>query len=69
MLMMLINKVSVYIYIYIYIYTHVYTIRKNTEAFVVTRKEIGLEVNAEKPMRKLSIWSRLDTRMQDKITT
>ena len=45
------------------------TIRKNTEAFVVTSKEIGLEVKAEKPMKKLSIWSCLETRIQDKITT
>jgi len=46
----------------------VYTIRKNTEAFAVTSKEIGLEVNAEKPMRKLSTWSRLETRIEGKIT-
>jgi hypothetical protein len=41
--------------------------RKETEALLAISKETGLEVNAEK--RKYSIWSCLETRMQDKITT
>jgi hypothetical protein len=45
----------------------IHAINKNTEALVVASKEIGLEVNAEKT--KLSTWSCLEIRMQDKITT
>jgi len=30
----------------------VHTVKKNTEALVVTRKEIGLEANADKTTRK-----------------
>jgi hypothetical protein len=42
-----------------------HAIKENTEALVVASKEIGLEVNAG----KLSTWSCLAIRMQDKITT
>jgi hypothetical protein len=43
----------------------IYTIKNITEALVVTRKETGLEVNAEKT--KNMVMSQDD--MQDKITT
>ena len=41
----------------------IHTIKKNTDALVVTSKETGLEVNVE----KLSTWSCLEIRVQDKI--
>jgi hypothetical protein len=41
-----------------------HTIKENTEAWVVASKEIGLDVNAERNM-----WSCLEIRMQDKVTT
>ena len=43
----------------------IHTVRKNTEAAVITRKEIGLEVNAEKTkyMKSFKI------RMHDRIAT
>jgi hypothetical protein len=44
----------------------VHSIKKNTEALVDASKEIGLEVNADKP--KYSTWSCLEMRIQDKIT-
>jgi len=62
MLMMLIYQVCVCVCVCVYY-------KENTEACVVTSKEIGLEVNAEKPMRKPSTWSCLETRIEDKITT
>jgi hypothetical protein len=40
----------------------IHTIRKNREVLIVATKEISLEVNAE----KLSTWSCLEIRMQDK---
>jgi len=40
------------------------TIEKNTEAFVVASKEIGLELNAD----KLSTWSCLEIIMRDEVT-
>ena len=40
------------------------TIKKNTEALVVASKETGLEVM----LIKLSKWSCLEIRMQDKVT-
>jgi hypothetical protein len=43
----------------------IHAIRKNTQALVIANKEIGLEVNAE----RLSIWSCLEIRMQDKMGT
>jgi hypothetical protein len=43
------------------------TIKKNTQALVITSKEIRLEVNAEKA-KYVAMWSCLKTRMQDKIT-
>jgi hypothetical protein len=42
----------------------IHTIKKNKEALKVTSKEIGLEVNAE----KLSMWSHLETSVQDEVT-
>jgi hypothetical protein len=44
-----------------------HTTRKNTEALLITSKEIGLEVNAEKT--KYCIWSCLEIRMQDRMGT
>jgi hypothetical protein len=41
----------------------VHTVNKNTEALLVSSKETGLEVNADK-----SMWSCLKIRMQDKVT-
>jgi len=41
----------------------VYTIKENAETLVVSSKETGLGVNAE----KLSTWSCLEIRMQDEI--
>jgi hypothetical protein len=46
---------------------YVYTVKKNIEPLVVASKETGLEANAEKT--KYCIWSRLEIRIQDKITT
>jgi hypothetical protein len=43
------------------------TIKKNKEAVLVASKELCLEVSAKKT--KHCIWSRLETSMQDKITT
>jgi hypothetical protein len=43
----------------------IHTIRKNTEVLLIASKEIGLEVNAD----KLSIWSCLEIRTQDKMGT
>jgi hypothetical protein len=43
----------------------IHTVRKNTEALLITSKETGLEVNAD----KLSIWSCLEIRIQDKMRT
>ena len=43
----------------------VYTIKQNTESLVVTSKQVDLQVNAE----KISIWSCLKIRIQDKIAT
>jgi hypothetical protein len=43
----------------------IHTIRKNTEALLIASKEIGLEVM----LRKLSIWSCLEIRTQDKLDT
>ena len=40
------------------------TVKENREALVVASKETGLEVNAD----KISIWSCLEIRMQDKVT-
>ena len=40
----------------------VHTVKKNTEALVIARKETGLEVNADK---KLSTWSCFEIRMQN----
>jgi hypothetical protein len=42
----------------------IHTMRKNTEALLIASKEIGLEM-----LRKLSIWSCLQIRMQDKMGT
>jgi len=42
----------------------VYIIKENTEALIVASKETGLEVTAD----KLSTWSCLEIRMQDKVT-
>ena len=42
----------------------VHTLKENTEALIVASKEIGLEVNAD----KTGTWSRLEIRMQDKVT-
>jgi hypothetical protein len=42
----------------------VHTIQKNVEALVVSGKDFGLEVNAD----KLSTWSCLEIRMQDEFT-
>ena len=42
----------------------VHTIQKNSEALIVSSKETGLEVNAD----KLSKWSCLEIRMQDEVT-
>ena len=39
----------------------IHSIRKNPEALVVASKKVGFEV-------KLSTWSCLDIRMQDKVT-
>jgi hypothetical protein len=41
----------------------IHTVKKNTEALVVTSKEISLEKNADK-----STWSYLEIRMQDEVT-
>jgi hypothetical protein len=38
-------------------------INKNTEALLESSREVGIEVNTEK-----TVWLRLTTRMQDKIT-
>jgi hypothetical protein len=43
----------------------VYTIKQNTQSLVVTSKQVDLQVNAE----KISIWSCLKIRIQDKIAT
>jgi len=43
---------------------NVHSIKKNTEALVITSKEIGLEVNADKT--KYMVMSR--DRMQDEVT-
>ena len=40
----------------------VHTIKKNTEAFVVASKEIGLEVNADKPKYMVFWWSECRTK-------
>ena len=42
----------------------VHTIKKSPEALVVASKEIGREVDSE----KLSTWSCLEIRMQEKVT-
>ena len=42
-----------------------YTLKKNTEALVVTSKETGLEANADKTTRKNMVMSR---DMQDGVT-
>jgi len=42
----------------------VHTIKKNTEAFAVASKEIGLEVNNS----KTNTWSCLEIRIQDEVT-
>ena len=42
----------------------VHTMKKNPEALVVASKEIGREVDTE----KLSTWSCLEIRMQEKVT-
>ena len=39
----------------------IHTVKENAEALVVATKEIGLEVNAEKP----STWLCLENRLQD----
>jgi len=41
-----------------------HTIEKNTEALLVTSKEIGLEVNAD----KTKSWSCLEIRIPDEFT-
>ena len=41
----------------------IHTIKKNTDALVAASKEMGLEVNAD----KISTWSCLQIRMQDKV--
>ena len=41
----------------------VHTIKENAKALVVARKEIGLEVNAD----KIRTWSFLDIRIQDEV--
>jgi len=41
----------------------VYIIKENTEALIVASKDTGLEVTAD----KLSTWSHLEIRMQDKV--
>jgi hypothetical protein len=43
----------------------IHSIKKNAEDLVIASKEIDLEVNAE----KLSTWSCLEIKMQDKRTT
>jgi hypothetical protein len=45
----------------------VYTTMKNREAIVVASKEIGLEINADKP--KYTTWSCLNIRRLDRFTT
>ena len=40
----------------------VHTVKKNAEALIVASKEIGLEM-----LIKLSTWSCLEIRMQDKV--
>ena len=40
----------------------VHTIKENTEAVVISREEIGLEVNADK-----TTWSCLEIIMQDEV--
>jgi len=42
----------------------VHTVKENAAALMVASREIGLEVNAD----KLSTWSCLEIRMQDKVT-
>jgi choline kinase len=42
----------------------IHTIRKNTEALLIASKETGLEV-----LRKRSIWSCLEIKMEDKMGT
>ena len=42
-----------------------HTINKNTEALVIPSTEMGRRINA----KKLGIWSCVEIRMQDKITT
>ena len=37
---------------------YIHTLRKNTEAFVVTNKETGLEVNAEKTKYLVMFWDQ-----------
>jgi hypothetical protein len=44
---------------------NIHTIRKNRRALIIASKEIGLETT----LRKLSIWSCLEVRMQDKMGT
>jgi hypothetical protein len=43
----------------------IHTIRKNTEVLLIASKEIG----SEWMLRKLSIWSCLEIRTQDKMGT
>jgi len=42
----------------------VHTLKKNSVGYVVASMEIGLEVNSD----KLSTWSCLEIRMQEKVT-
>ena len=44
---------------------YILCIKSNTETLVVINKEVGLEVSAD----KLSAWSCLEIRVQDKIKT
>jgi len=49
----------------------IYTIKEDAEALVVSSKEIGLAVNADKTeylVTKLSTWSHIEIRVPDEVT-
>jgi len=58
------HQLLVYAYDVTILRGSVCTVKENAEALIVASKEIGLEVNAD----KLSSWSCLEIRMQDKVT-